>query len=136
MKDERIQTTVNRCAAEVFAIWFMLLPFSLCYRKLILKQHPRDFWDIGAIWFIGIFYGFIARANRGTLDHRSKKWLTMCISAGIAILAVQFILGQIHSVVDVGVLLIGFPLGIGPVIGISYFLNRHWKRKEGIEDEE
>jgi len=44
-------------------------------------------------------------------------------------------MGQIHSVVDVGALLIGFPPWMGLVIGIAHFLNRRWKRKEGIEDE-
>ena len=53
----------------------------------------------------------------------------------IANVTMLFIQGQIHSVVDVGGVLIGFLLGIVPVIGIAYFLNRHWKRKEGIENE-
>jgi len=46
-----------------------------------------------------------------------------------------FIRGQIHSVIDVGVFLISFLLGMGPVIAVAYFLNRLWRRKEGIEDE-
>jgi len=44
-------------------------------------------------------------------------------------------MGQIHSVVDVGAMLIGFLPGMGLCIGIAYFLNRRWKRKEGIADE-
>ena len=143
MKDERIQATANSFAARGFFIWFSLLPISLLYRVLILKQHVRDFWDILAIFFIGAFFVFIAYARKGVLDHDFKRrWLVICISASIGAfigsLAVQFIfLGRTHavSVVDVGTFLIAFPLGIGPVIGMSYFLNRRWKRKEGIEDE-
>jgi hypothetical protein len=43
------------------------------------------------------------------------------------------------SVVHVSLFLIIFPIsflsGLGLVMGIDYFLNRRWKRKEGIEDE-
>ena len=103
---------------------------------LILKQHVRYFWDIFAILFIGAFFVFIAYARKGVLDHDFKRrWLAICISACIGALTVQFILGQIHSVVDVGVFLIGFLPGMGLCIGIAHFLNRRWKRKEGIEDE-
>ena len=136
MKDERIQAAANRFAAGGFFIWFVLMLISLNYRTLILKQQAREFWDIFAIFIIGLLYVFIAYASKGVLDHDFKRrWLAVCIGAFIGIFTVFFIMGQIHSVVDAGGLLIGFFLGIGPVIGISYFLNRRWKRKEGIEDE-
>jgi len=136
MKDERIQTTVNHIARRVFLIWYLLMLISLDYRLLILKQHPREFWDFIAIFFIGSLYGFIAFATKGVFDHGFKiTWLSICIGAFIGIFTLFFIKGQIHSVVDVGALLIGFLPGMGLVIGIAYFLNRRWKRKEGIEDE-
>ena len=61
----------------------------------------------------------------------------MHIFSGIFItnLAVFFIIGQIHTVADVGVYVIGFLPGMGLVIAVAYFLKRHWERKEGIEDE-
>ncbi len=136
MRDERIQTTANRFAAIGFLIWYLLLTISLNYRGWILKQHFRDFWDIFAIFLIGTFFVFIAYAKKGVFDHDFKwRWLPICIGAFIGILAVLFIMGQMHSVVDVGALLIGFLPGMGLCIGIAYFLNRRWKRKEGIEDE-
>ena len=134
--DERIQTTFNRFAAVGFSIWQLLLSISICYRMWFLKQHIREIWDIFAIFFIGSLYGFIAFANKGVFDHGFKRrWLTICIAACISMFTVQFIMGRIHSVVDVGALLVGFLPGMGLVIGIAYFLNRRWKRKEGIEDE-
>jgi len=136
MKDERIQTTVNRFAAGGFFIWYALTLISLDYRLLILKQHPRDFWDFIAIFLIANLFVFIAYANKGVLDHVFKMtWLFICIGIFISIFTLSFITGRIHSVVDVGELLLGFLLGMGLVIGIAHFLNRHWKRKEGIEDE-
>ncbi|MHC4622719.1 MAG: hypothetical protein ACYS4W_02340, partial [Planctomycetota bacterium] len=63
------------------------------------------------------------------------RWLAICIGVFIGIFTLSFIKGRINSVVDVGALLIGFLPGMGLVIGIAYFLNRRWKRKEGIEDE-
>ncbi len=137
MKDERIQTTINRIATIGFSsCLYFLLPISILYRMLILKQHIREFWDIFAIFCFGIFFVFIAYAKKGVFDHDFKgRWLPICIGAFIGILAVLFIMGQIHSVVDVGMVLFGFLPGIGLCIGIAYFLNRRWKRKEGIEDE-
>ena len=112
---------------------------SIYYRMLILKQHPREFWDIFAIFFIGTLYVSIGRAKNGVIDPGLFKWrsLTICIvAAGISgFLTWQFIEGRTFSVVEVGVFLISFLLGMGLVIGILHFLTRRWKRKEGIEDE-
>ena len=136
MKDERIQTTVNRFAAGGFFIWEFLLSISLCYRTLILKQHPREFWDIFAIWVIGMLYAFIAFAKKGVFDYGFKRlWLTIGIVNLIVLFTLFFITSRIHSVVDVGAFLIGYLPAMGLVIGIAHFLNRRWKRKEGIEDE-
>ncbi|HUT31578.1 MAG TPA: DUF6773 family protein [Sedimentisphaerales bacterium] len=136
MKDERIETTINHIARRVFLIWYVLTLISLNYRLLILRQHPREFWDFMAIFFIASLYGFIAFANKGVFDPGFKtRWLSICIGGIIGIFTVFFIMGRIHSVVDVGALLIGFLPGMGLVIGIAYFLNLRWKRKEGIEDE-
>ena len=137
MKDERIRTTANRFGAMAFLLWYFLLSISLCYRALILKQHIRDFWDIFGIYCIGIVFGFIAFASKGVLGHGFKRrWLTIGIVVLIGNLTLFSIMGQIHSVVDVGGVLIGLLLGLGLVIGIAHFLNRRWKRREGIEDEE
>ena len=138
-KDERIQTTVNRFAARGFVIWYVLMLISLDYRLLILKQHPREIWDIAAIFFIGTLYVFIASAKNGVIDPGFFKWRSLTI--GFAIAAIigffmfQYIAGRTPSVVEVGAFMIGFLPGMGLVIGIAYFLNRRWKRKEGIEDE-
>ena len=67
MKDERIQTTHNRIAAIGFCILYVLMTISLWYRQLILEQHPREYWDIFAIWVIGMLFVFIACANKGCL---------------------------------------------------------------------
>ncbi len=136
MKDERIQTTVNRFAAGGFFIWYALTLISLNYRLWILKQHPRDFWDFIAIFLIANLFVFIAFAKKGVFDHGFKRlWLTIGIVNLIVLFTLFFIMGQIHSVVDVGVYLIGYLPAMGLVIGIAYFLNRRWKRKEGIEAE-
>ena len=136
MKDERIQTTANRVAARGFIIWYFLMLISLYYRTLILKQHIRDFWDIFAIFCIGTLFVFIAYANKGVFGHGFKRmWLAICVSVIIGVLAMQFIMGHMHSVVDVGGSLIGVLAGLGLCIGIAHFLNRRWKRKEGLEDE-
>ena len=138
MSDERIQTTINRIGARVCFIWYVLMLISIVYRTLILKQHPRDYWDLFAILIIGSGYGFIALANKGGVGHGfNRRSLTIGIAVAIIVsLTLLFIAGQIHSVVDAGAFVIGVLLpAAGLSIGIAYFLNRRWKRKEGIEDE-
>ncbi len=137
MKDERIQSTINRFAARGFNIWFWLLLVSICYRLLILKQHPRDYWDIFAILLIGTFYVSIANASKGILAVFTKRaLLAFCIGLIIWIVMLNFIVGNIHSVGEAVESLIGSIVGMGLLIGMGYFLHRRWKRKAGIEDEE
>ncbi len=111
--DERIQTTINRFAATGFWICYLLLTISLLYRTLILKQDIRDFWDIFAIWVIGIIFVFIAYANKGIFEHNFKRfWLTIAIVVIAVNIMLFFIKGQIHSVVDMGETVIGLLLGM------------------------
>ena len=136
MKDERIQTTVNRIAKRGFIIYFVLMIISINYRLWILQQHPREFWDFMAIFFIASFYGFIAFSNKGVFDQNFKRfWFAICIGIIIVNITLMFIIGRIHSIVELGAFLIASLLGVGLCIAIAYFLNRRWKRKEGIEDE-
>ena len=137
MKDERIQTTVNHIGRRAFIICFVLMIISLNYRLWILKQDPREFWDFMAIFFIVSLYGSIAFANKGVFDHNFKRfWLSIGIGVILGNTALFFILGQIYSVAEVCTFLLGVIPGVGLVLAIAYFLNRRWKRKEGIEDEE
>ena len=136
MKDERIQTTVNRFATIGFLIWYVLTLISLDYRLLILKQHPRDFWDFFAIFLIANLFVFIAYARKGVFDQDFKKfWFAICIGIIITNMTLMYIIGRIHSIVDLCVFLFASLFGVGLIIAIAYFLNRRWKRKEGIEDE-
>ena len=130
--DERIQSTINRFAAAGFFIWQLLLSISLNYRFWILKQHPREIWDIFAIFCFGIIFVSIACAKKGIFFPLSKwGWLALCIF----LFALFLIKGRIHSVGDVGGFLIGMLIAMGLLIGITHFLDRRWKRKEGFEDE-
>jgi len=137
MKDERIQTTHNRIAAIGFCIWQFLTLISFNYRFLILKQHPREIWDIIAIFLIVNIFFFFASANKGAIDFGLRwKTVAICIAAGIiGLFTIHFITGRMFSFIDLSVLLFGCLLTMGLFFGIPYFLNRRWKRKEGLEDE-
>ena len=136
MKDERIQTTVAHICRIGFVIFFVLTLISINYRLWILKQHPREFWDFMAIFFIASFYGFIAFSNKGVFDHNFKRyWFAICIVIIFVNITLMFIIGRIHSIVDLCVFLFSSLFGVGLCIAIAYCLNRRWKRKEGIEDE-
>jgi len=137
MKDERIETTVNRVVRPGFVILYFLMMISLDYRILILKQPLRDYWDFFAIWVIVSVFGFVALASKGVFAHNFKRYfLSLAIFLTIFLVTLNFIKGHIHSVGDVGVFLIGTLPALGLVVGIAYLLNRRWERKEGIEDEE
>ena len=137
MKDERIQTTMNRIAAlGFFCICYLLLPIAVLYRMLILKQHPREFWDLIAIVFIGMFFLCIAYVRASFVPHVSKReWLTIGIVNLVVLVTLFFIMGQMHSVVDVGALLLGYLPAMALVIGVFHFLKQRWERKEAIKDE-
>jgi len=136
MKDERIQATVKSIAAGGFLIWFALTLISLNYRLLILKQHPRQFWDFIVIFVIVILYVFIAYARKGAFDYNFKKfWSIIGIYVIIGNAILFFVIGQIKSIADGAMYLGGSLLGMGSVIAVAYLLNRYWKRKEGLEDE-
>jgi len=136
MKDERIQNTVNKFAAGGFFLWYVLTLISLNYRLYILKQHPRQFWDFFAIFLIANLFVFIAYASKGAFAHDFKKrWLAIFIVVSIVHFTVFSFIARIPSVFDAGKFLISSLLGVGLIIAVAYFLNQHWKRKEGIEDE-
>ena len=137
MKDERIQATINHIGRIGFAIFFVLTLISINYRLYVLKQHPRLFWDFMAIFFIVSLYGFIAFANKGVFEQNFKRfWFAICIGIIIVNITLMFIRGRIHSIAELGAFLIVSLLGVGLCIAIAYFLNRRWKRKEGIEEAE
>ena len=137
MYDERIQTTANRIAKRAFMLFFVLTLISINYRLWILKQHPRQFWDFLAIFFIASLYGFIAFSNKGVFDQNFKRfWFAIGIGIVIGNITLMFIMGRIHSIVDLCVFLFSTLFGVALCIAIAYFLNRRWKRKEGIEEAE
>jgi phosphatidylglycerophosphate synthase len=137
MKDERIQTSMNRIMARGFlCVCCLLLPASALYRILVLKQDPSEFWDIIVIIFVGMFFLCVAYAKAGFVPHVSRKeWLTIGIVNLVVFLLLFFIMGQMHSVADVGAMLIGYIPALVLVIGAFHFLRRRWDLKEALEDE-
>jgi hypothetical protein len=137
MKDERIQLTSNRFAASVFLIWYYLLSISLVYRTFILKQPPSQWWDIAAIWLIGVFFLFIVYAGKGVFDHCLKRLaLTIGITVIVVNTALFYLLGQIHSIRELGAFLLGVIPSVGLVFAAAYLLNRRWKQKQGLDEDE
>ena len=138
-KDERIQTTHNRIAAGGFTIWYVLTLISLTWRAVTFRQHPREYWDIAAIFWITNLFVLIAYATKGIFDHgfgRRSLTIGTAIAAISGLFTVYFTTGQMDSLVDVYVCLIGSLAGMGLVIGIAHLLHWRRKRKEGLEDEE
>lgn len=138
MKDERIQVTMNHFAAIGFLfICYVWVPLSVLYRTMVLKQHPREFRDIVAIFFIGILLLGVGYVKASFVPILSKReyWIIGIVNF-IVIFTLFWIMGLLQSVVDIGEMLIGYIVAMMLVIGMFHVLKRRWQRKEEIEDEE
>lgn len=137
MKDERIQTTMNRIATLGFlCICYVLLPLAVLYRMLVLKQQPGEFWDLIAMFFIGMLFLGVAYVRAGFVPLVSRKeWLIIGMVNLVVLVALGFIMGRVHGVADGAATLVGFTLAMALVIGVLHFVRRRWDRREQMEQQ-
>jgi hypothetical protein len=130
MKDERINGVRRRIAARGFGIWYVLLLLALLYRQFYLGQPVSDYWDMALIFFIGTLYVTIAGFARGAVYEnaviRFGKWSVPIIV--ITIVAVSYYQGQIHSAVDLVVIVVSALVGLSVFGLVSYYLYRRWEK--------
>lgn len=131
IRDERVIRTKNRIAARGFAIWSISLMITLLYRQFYLRQPPREYWDIAAIFFAGNLYVTIASFAQGAFHEsairRSGKWTVAVIL--LTVVAVMYLQGEISSVID-GVAHVALALaGLSSLGLLSYYLYRRWEKQ-------
>ena len=131
IKDERIQSSMRHIASQGFVIWWVLMNVSLLYRQFYLKQPLEQYWDLAAIFFIGIMFASISIFGRGAVHEnaitRLFKWLVPFIIIGLV--ALNYIQGNIASIKQLIVTIIGAAIGSSLVMVVFYILYRRWERK-------
>lgn len=131
IKDERIQSSMRHIASQGFVIWFILMNASLLYRQFYLKQPIEQYWDLAAIFFIGIMFVSISIFNRGAVHEnaitRLYKWMVPFIIIGVV--AANYILGNIASIKQLIVTIISTAIGISIVMVVFYILYKRWESK-------
>jgi hypothetical protein len=136
MKDERINGVRSRIAARGFGIWYVLLLTALLYRQFYLGQPVSEYWDMALIFFTGTLYVVIAGFARGAVYEnavtRFGKWSVPIIL--ITIVAVSYYQGQIHSVVDLLVVVLSALVGLSVFGLVSYYLYRRWEKHNLLDN--
>ena len=104
---------------------------SLLYRQFYLKQPIEQYWDLAAIFFIGIMFVSISMFNRGAVDKdaitRLYKVLVPFIIIGVV--ALNYILGNIASIKQLIVSIIFTAIGVSLVMVVFYILYKRWESK-------
>jgi len=131
IKDERIQSSMRHIGFQVFVIWWILINASLLYRQFYLKQPIEQYWDIAAIFIIGIMFASISMFSRGAVHKNAIttlfKWLVPFIIIGLVYL--NFILGNITSIKELIGTIIGAAIGVSLSVVVLYLLYKRWESK-------
>jgi hypothetical protein len=72
--DERVIATRQRWAAAGWAMLSLALSLDLVVRTLILRQDPRQWLDIGAIWMAALLYASTGMTASGVEPYEGKYW--------------------------------------------------------------
>ena len=122
---------MRHIASQGFVIWWILMNTSLLYRQFYLKQPIEQYWDLAAIFFIGAIFGSISMFGRGALhDNVFKiiyKWMVPFLIIGLV--ALNFILGNIASIKQLIVTIIGAAIGASLSMVVFYILYKRWESK-------
>ncbi len=131
IKDERIQSSMRHIASQGFLIWYFLMLASILYRQFYLKQPIEQYWDLAAIFFIGTMFVSISMFGRGAVHKNvmTGVYLGMVPSIIISVVAVSYILGNIASIMELIVTIMGTAIGLSLVMVVFYILYKRWESK-------
>lgn len=131
IKDERIQSSMRHIASQGFVIWWVLMNASLLYRQFYLRQPIEQYWDLAAIFFIGIIFVSVSMFGRGAVHKNvlTGVYIGMVPSVIISVAAAGYILGYIASIMDLIVTIIGSAIGLSLVMVVFYILYKRWESK-------
>jgi hypothetical protein len=128
-KDERIQSTLRQIGSQGFVICYFLMLVALLYRQFYLQQSIEQYWDFAAIFFIGAIYVstsiFAQGAVRESAVTRTSKFMAPIII--ITVVAVNYALGNIGSVLQLIEVILSAAIGLSLVMVVFYILYKRWE---------
>lgn len=133
--DERIQSSLRSICAQGFAIWWVLINAAILYRQIYLKQSPDQYWDLAAIFVIGVAYVTISMFSRGAVQKDILKIVVIFLVPFLTALSValNYFQGDITSVKELAVTIISAAVGTCIGVGILYVLYKtlykRWESK-------
>ena len=140
--DERIVRSRNDIAAQGFKICIVLLFVTMMYRQLYLGQHPREFWDMIVVFFVGGAYFNLANIVRGNVRDQHgtsfprlwERLVRILLIVSLTILALNLWQGRIASATDLVEDWLGF-LIIVPTAAVllSVLVHRRNRRADVTE---
>ena len=131
IKDERIQLSMRHIASQGFLIWYFLMLASLLYRQFYLKQPIEQYWDLAAIFFVGTLFVSISMFSRGAVYKNviPTVFVSMTLSITIVIVALNYFLGEITSIMELIETIISIAIGLSLVMVVFYILYKRWESK-------
>jgi len=129
-RDERIVATRQRWRTHGFALLLIALNIDVLVRMLILKQEPRQWLDIAAIWMgTAVFVCIGTTASGVQLD--GGKWSNHwpIILTIVAIPVVLMLMGGLHGLADLIGVLAAAAAGVFTMLIIMHGIYRVWERK-------
>jgi len=101
-RDERVIATRQRWAARGLLLVMVALSIDLIVRILVLKQEPRQYFDIGLIWTATMLYVSIGMTASGVAPYGGKwsqAWLAILIIA-VQVPVGLTLMGMVHTWAD------------------------------------
>lgn len=100
--DERIAATAQKWAAVGGIFLSIALAIDIVVRCFILRQDPKEYWDIGLIWMVNLFIVCIGQIRSGIqpvgVERRQFKIsILMIVEIAILVPALLWLLGMVHS---------------------------------------
>jgi hypothetical protein len=131
VRDERIVTTRQRWATRGFALLFIALPADLMVRMFVLKQDPRQWVDISAIWLATILYVAIGMSASGVAPYGGKwstSWLAIVV-IGVGVPVILALMGMVPTPAIFLVDMVLAALGALVAIMIARGVYGAWERR-------
>jgi len=132
--DERVIATRQRWATHGFGLLFIALSIDLMVRTLILKQEPRQWLDIAAIWMGTMLFVAIGMTASGVAPFGGKWWKMWPIIPGVAVVSTVTLalMGMVHTWADlifnITLGIIGGAAGVSVTLIIMHGIYRLWER--------
>jgi len=129
--DERITATAQRWQARGLVMLSLALSLDLIVRTLILKQDPRLWLDIAAIWMGTSVYVVLGMTASGVDPYGGKYWkvwpIIPLVVVGNAVMLARF--GMAQTLTEVAASVVSATAGLFVTIVVLRGIYGLWERR-------